>query len=182
MKHKCCAAALAVLLLVGCAVREAEKPGTQPAESAVPEESGRDSRVYLGSVGSAVLHEEPGWSVYIPSEGWTLELESAGDIPHTTWTADGEEDVSLSVYAYEDMSFMVARDRFTSSCGYTFEEGTGGRLGEPVWGSNGCGNTCAMMVAEGLEGVTYVIAWTYPEDSNWQDPTGIIAGTFELTE
>ena len=186
MNYKFCALAMAVLLLAGCAVHEAVQnvpAGTEAVQSASStQRADREGRTELAGVGDAALYSTEGYSLYIPTEGWTLELESTGDIPHTTWTADGQEGVTLTVYAYEDMSFMVARDRFVSASGYAFESGEGGRLGDPIQGSNGYGNVCGVMVAEGLEGVTYVIAWEYPEEGAWAETLRTIADTFELTE
>ena len=185
MHHKIYALVLAAALLAGCAAHEAVGSGVSYSE---PEESGtsaqevdREAWTTLEGTGEAALYIAEGYSLYIPAEGWTLELESGGDIPHNTWLCDGEESTRLTVYDYENVSFMVALSRFTQGSGYGFSEGPTARPGDPAQGRSG-GMHCRAVVAEGLAGVTYVIAWEYPEGSGYAEVLEAMAGTFELTE
>ena len=186
MNYQLCALALAGVLLAGCAVHEAAEkkdPSYQEAvQSAPAPQADREARRELEGVGTAALYSAQGYSLYIPTEGWTLELDSTGDIPHTTWTVDATEGASLTVYDYEDVSFMVALDRFTRSSRYLFDEGPTARLDDPLTGRDGYGGEAGVMVAEGLEGITYVILWEYPEGADCAAALAAAAETFALTE
>ena len=194
MKYTICAAVLGVALLAGCAAADSPASSAAPSAGAVStidraptaEELGREATAKLTAAGdslSAVLHVGEGYSIYIPGDGWTLELSSGSDIPRDCWTADGLEGVSLCIYHYADMSTMVARSRFLESCGYTFEDLTGGGTDDPLYGQNGAGGTMGLAVAESTNGTTYVIAWEYPAEGGAYGPIlDAMAGSFELTE
>ena len=177
------------LSLTACA-REPQQPPAQTPPSSSPAQSqpiDRETSAELDVDGEMVpvsLHVGEGYSIYIPSEGWTLELDSNDGILHQTWEADREDDARISVYHYKDVSFAVARDRFLDDCGYVFPDGPGGELGDPLTGSDEDGDLCGVMVAEGSHGTTYVIAWEYPKDT--EDTWGVVlealAGTFALVE
>ncbi|MBQ2739063.1 MAG: hypothetical protein IJE22_06155 [Oscillibacter sp.] len=188
MKYKLFAAALAVALLAGCTDRR-ETPPAQP-EKAPPVSSEtvllpeREPYTMLADDVPAVLYVGEGYSLYIPDEGWTLELECDEEIPHQTWEADGDTDAALTVYHYENMSFMVALDRFTEESDYRFEQGAAGEAGDSLAGKDGDGDICKAVVAEGSHGITYVVAWEYPADmeETFGKLLAAMANTFELTE
>lgn len=193
MKYTICAAALGVLLLTGCTAADSPAPSA-PSAGAVStidraltaEELGRDETTKLDAAGdsfSAVLHVGQGYSLYIPDDGWTLELTDDSDIPRDCWTADALEGVSLSIYHYADMSSGVARSRFLDSCGYVFEDLSGGETDDPLYGQNGAGSTMGLAVEESTNGTTYVIAWKYPAEGEAYGPIlDAMAGSFELME
>lgn len=193
MKYTICAAALGVLLLAGCAAEagtavKTQTSGTEPSADRAPtaQELGREETTKLDAEGenlSAALHIGQGYSLYIPSDGWTLELDDDDDIPCDRWEADGVEDVSLTVYHYADVSTMVARDRFLKDCDYVFEDLLGGGLGDPLYGQDTDGDTMGLAVAESTNGTTYVIAWEYPAEGEAYGPIlDAMAGSFELME
>lgn len=193
MKYTICAAVLGLALLTGCTAAETAAPSV-PSAGAVStidrtptaEELGRDETTKLTAAGdslSALLHVGEGYSIYIPSDGWTLDLGDVSDIPRDCWTADNLTGVSLCIYHYEDVSSGVARSRFLGSCGYVFEDETGGTVDDPLYGQNGAGGTMGLAVAESTNGITYVIVWEYPAEGEAYGPIlEAMAGSFELTE
>ena len=181
MKRKMGALVLAMALLSGCAAPKTP-PQSSLKEELTAQDLGREAYMDLNSGEAAALHIEEEYSLYIPTEGWTLELESDDGIPNDTWTCDGAEDVRLSIYHYENVSFAVARDRYMKDCGYIFSCGLGGGLGDPLSGTDDDGELCQLMVAEGSHGTTYVIAWEYPEGSAWEATLTAMANTFALIE
>ena len=177
------------LALTACA-REGQQP---PAEKSPALSAAQSQTIDRESSGELEVGEETipaslyvgeGYSIYLPSEGWTLELDSDDGILHQTWEADREDDAQISVYHYKNVSFMVARDRFMADCGYVFPDGLGGEQGDPLTGSDEDGDFCGVMVAEGSHGTTYVIAWEYPAGT--EETYGAVmeaaANTFELAE
>lgn len=190
MKYKIILPALALALLVGCAVLEkgsAQPPAqSAPLQSALPAAStlGREEETTLAGDIPAQLHIGEGYSIYIPTEDWTLELDSGDGIPHETWEADAESDAQLTVYHYENVSFMVARDRFVKDADdYAFDSGAA-TAEEPVYGTEPDGDVCTFLVAEGSHGTTYVVAWEYPAgtEETYGPLLAAMAQTFELTE
>ena len=177
------------LSLTACAQNPQQSPAQTPPSSSPAQSQivDREKAAELDVDGETVpvsLYVGEGYSIYIPSEGWTLELDSDDGILHQTWEADREDDARISVYHYKDVSFMVARDRFMADCGYVFSDGLGGELGDPLTGSDEDGDLCGMMVAEGSHGTTYVISWEYPKgtEETWSAVLEAMAGTFELAE
>ena len=181
MKHKCWALVLAAALLTGCAAQETP-PQSSQKEKLTAKDLGREASVELDSGETASLHIGEEYSLYIPVEGWTLELESDDGILHDTWECDAEEDAKISIYHYAGVSFAVARDRYMRDCEYLFSCGLGGELGDPLSGTDDDGDLCQFMVAEGIHGTTYVIAWEYPADSAYEPTLTAMANTFELIE
>ena len=177
------------LSLTACA-RELQQPPAQISPSSSPAQSrpiDRETSAELDVGGETVpasLYVGEGYSIYIPSDGWTLELDSDDGILHQTWEADREDDACLSVYHYKDMSFAVARDRFLRDSGYTFSPGPTGEPGDPLTGSDEDGDLCALAVAEGSHGTTYVIAREYPKgtEETWGVVLEALADTFALAE
>ena len=193
MKYGICAAALGVLLLAGCAARSAanekqeEAPVIPPAEERLTaKDLGRNETAVLDAAGQsldAVLQIRDGYSIYIPRDGFTLELDTDDAIPQDCWEADGTEDVSLTVYYYANMSTMVARSRFLKDCDYIFEDMTGGGAGDPLCGTDREGDLMELMVAESTNGTTYVIAWEYPAgDETYAPVLSAMAESFQLVE
>ena len=188
MKYRIFAAVLAVTLLAGCSDRREPSqtaPKTvPPAASTQVQDPGREQQTTLAGQLPAILYTGDGYSIYIPDEGWTLELECDEDVVHQTWESDREDDAALSVYHYENVSFMVARDRFLKESDFSFSADSGGALVDPLLGKDNDGDICKVMVAEGSHGVTYVIAWEYPADA--EETCGVTLGamadSFALTE
>ena len=178
-----------VLSLTACARTLQQPPAQSPAASS-PAQSlslDRDQLLELdlgGETLSASLYVGEGYSIYIPTEGWTPESDSDDGILHQTWESDREDDAQLSVYHYKDVSFAVARDRFLRDCGYVFEDALGGEPGDPLVGRDEDGDLCSLVVAEGSHGTTYVIAWEYPKgtEDTWGAVLGALADTFALAE
>ena len=193
MRYGICAAALGALLLVGCAARGAAPEKQEGTVTPPPQEEtvtakdlGRDETTALNAAGQSVdalLQIRDGYSIYIPRDGFTLKLDTDDAIPQDCWEADGAEDVSLTVYYYKDMSTMVARSRFLKDCDYTFEDLTGGSLGDPLCGTDGDGDATEFMVAESTNGTTYVIAWEDPAgDETYAPVLSAAAESFQLME
>lgn len=189
MKHKILTAVLAVTLLVGCTDRREGTPSvpsqSTPTQAVVtPESLGREEQTTLAGDTFATLYIGKGYSIYIPDEDWTLELDSEEGVYHQTWESDREQDAELTVYHYEDVSFMVARDRFLKDCGYVFGDGLGGEMGDPLYGTDDDGDVCEFVVVEGSRGVTYVVAWEYPAGTEETCGTllAAMAETFMLAE
>ena len=193
MKYKILCALLALLMLVGCSAKEDLPAQSVPApdlsvEDRLPtaQELGREEVIRLNIAGTevrALLYIARGYSLYVPDDGWTLELNKTRDIVHDRWKADGTQDVSLTIYHYTDVSTMVALDRYVKGSEYSFSAVSGGTFGDPLYGTNAAGDVCEVMAAESINGVTYVIAWEYSSESAGYAPElSAIAGSFELVE
>ena len=188
MKHLIIPLVMA-LSLTACARSPQQSPAQPPAASSPAQSLPLDREQLLeldvgGELVPASLYVGEGYSIYIPTEGWTLELDSDDGILHQTWESDREDDAQLSVYHYKDVSFAVARDRFLRDCGYVFEDTLGGEPGDPLVGRDEEGDLCSLVVAEGSHGTTYVIAWEYPRDTEhtWGAVLEALADTFALAE
>ena len=194
MKYKLLCALMALTVLAGCAAKNESIPDkSEPAPDAsvedrlpTAEELGREEVIRLEVEGVQVrslLYITRGYSLYVPDDGWTLELDKTRTIAHDRWIADGIADVSLTIYHYEDMSTMVALKRYVEYSEYTFDAVGGGTFGDPLYGVNAEGSTCAVMAAESTNGITYVIAWEYgSESSDYAPELAAIAQSFELVE
>lgn len=94
-----------VLAAVGCGSKDPEQdvPGVSQ-ELPTAEELGRSATTNLVITMEgmeeripAELHVEEGYSLYIPSEGWQLELDDEDGVPAETWESTANEDVRLQV-------------------------------------------------------------------------------------
>ena len=184
MRGKILAMVLVLVMLAGCSDQRTGATSALPEKenSAAVQSPGRAEETLLDEAVQAELYVGDGYSVYIPSEGWTLELQCEEEIPHQRWDCD-EGDAHLTVYLYENVSFAVARDRYVKDCGYVFTDTLGAEPGDPIFGKNKKGDLCGVMVAEGDHGITYVIAWEYSAAA--QESCGAVLGamaeTFLLT-
>ena len=185
MRGRILAMVLALMMLAGCSDQRTGATSALPEKenSVTEQDPGRAEETVLNGTVNADLYVGDGYSVYIPSEGWTLELQCEKEIPHQRWDCD-EDDAHLAVYLYENVSFAVARDRYVKDCGYVFTDTLGAELGDPIFGKNKKGDHCGVMVAEGDRGITYVIAWEYSAAA--QERCGALLGamaeSFLLTE
>lgn len=195
MKYQILSLLLSTALLSGCAAEEqggqTAKPGSIASGAAVSAAVGREQTAELefhleGETETvpATLYIADGYSLYVPDKGWKMESDMEDGIRADHWESTVNDEVELSVYYYADVSAMVAKERFMKSSGYVFADGLGGELGDPFYGTDDEGDVLQFMVAEGVHGTTYVIAWEYPEMAaeGFGVRLGVIADTFELTE
>lgn len=191
MKYHILPLLLCAALLTGCARDvQSEQPAAQSGASAsvqVDREQTAELEFHLEGQAErvcAALYAAEGYSLYIPDEGWELKSETEDGIRADRWEAVDNDEAELTVYYYDDVSAMVAKERFMKSCGYVFTDGLGGGMGDPLYGTDDEGDILQFMVAEGVHGTTYVIAWEYPESAaeGFGVRLGVIADTFELTE
>ena len=194
MKYTIFSMALSALVLAGCAGEPDPHPagsGKAPDASVSVQASQRPSAADLevtveGEMETvpATLYAQEGYSMYIPNEGWVLRGDTEDGILREIWESTANDEVELMVCHYEDMSSMVARDRFVRDCGYVFADGLGGELGAPLYGTDDDGDVLEFMVAEGLNGTTAVIAWEYPAEAaeGFGVRLAAMANTFELED
>ena len=168
---------LAVLALSGCGQKPAaEKTTLQITVEGQTEEV--PAAQYIGN----------GFAIYIPEEGWQLdEQESDDGVQETVWESTVNDDVELFVLrypVYPDATVNETKAHFARECGYVFEDLMGGDLGDPLTGMDEDGDFLGFMAAEGVKGVTYVVAWEYPKET--AEGFGVclpqIANTFTVTK
>lgn len=125
----------------------------------------------------ATLYVGKGYSIYVPSEGWTV-TEGDGS---TTWISDDNETVGFSVSTFAGVSAAEARAAYIADSGFEFEDLNGGKLGDPLLGWNEDGDALGLVSAE-KDGTVYIVAWTYPEEAieGFGARLQQIADTFEV--
>lgn len=125
----------------------------------------------------AKLYVGSGYSLYVPSEGWTV---SKGD-GRVTWISNDNESVGFSITTYKNTTAATARSAYITDSGFEFEDLNGGEFGDPLLGWDEDGDALGIMSAE-KNGTVYIIAWTYPEEATEGFGARLqqIAQTFEL--